>query len=282
MCGYAYGLSEVGVAEGRICDAMPQPTAAARPAIPREARVAVGKSFRIDQSDMERRRFGGIERWSVVKPIVLRFFSAIAVILLLAAVPVQTAHASGASAVIDRLHASLLEVMKNADSLGFAGRYKQLYPAIEAAFDHPTMVKSMVSITRWRKFSGEQQTRLLEAFRNFSVAEYANRFDGWSGESLKVVDEIKGRRGAVVVSTIIGRGDKDDVNLRYVMHKNKSGKWRIIDVLYLGTTSEVARRRAEYQSVIRREGVDALVKTLNRKVEQLASSEQARVAQNPR
>ncbi|MDJ0895032.1 MAG: ABC transporter substrate-binding protein [Alphaproteobacteria bacterium] len=218
----------------------------------------------------------------MLKPIKSRFLTALTIVLLLAAAPVQTAHASGASAVIERLHASLLDVMKNADALGFTGRYKQLYPTIKSAFDHPRMVISMVSVTRWRKFTKKQQAQLLEAFRNFSVAEYANRFDGWSGESFRVVDEIKARRGSVLVSTLIGRGNKDDVNLRYVMHKTKSGKWRIIDVLYQGSTSEVARRRAEYQSVIRRQGVDALVNTLNQKVEQLASSEQARVAQKPR
>ncbi len=218
----------------------------------------------------------------MLKPVKLGFCSLLAVALFLGAAPTQTAHASGPSAVIERLHATLLDVMKNANELGFVGRYKQLYPAVQAAYDHPFMVKSIVSVARWRKFSADQQSRLLEAFRNFSVAEYANRFDGWSGERLQVVDEIKGRRGSILVNTIIGRGDKDDVTLRYVMHKDRSGKWRIVDVLYLGTTSEVARRRAEYQSVIRRQGVEALVNTLNRMVDQLASSEQARVAQKPR
>ena len=52
--------------------------------------------------------------------------------------------------------------------------------------------------------------------------------------------------------------------------RGREGGWKIVDV-YFKRISELATRRSEYSSVIRREGVPALLQTLENKVKDIES-----------
>jgi phospholipid transport system substrate-binding protein len=49
----------------------------------------------------------------------------------------------------------------------------------------------------------------------------------------------------------------------------RQGPWQISDVYLDGTISQLAVHRSEFNSVLRREGVDGLTVALNRKVDLL-------------
>ena len=49
------------------------------------------------------------------------------------------------------------------------------------------------------------------------------------------------------------------------------GRWRIVDVLLDGSISELAMRRSEYRRVLKKNGVDGLIQTLNSKAAQLVN-----------
>ena len=67
-------------------------------------------------------------------------------------------------------------------------------------------------------------------------------------------------------------GNSEPVELTYRMRSTAPG-WRIIDVFLKGSVSELALRRSEYSSVIKRDGFDALIKGLDEKVDELATGE---------
>jgi phospholipid transport system substrate-binding protein len=50
-----------------------------------------------------------------------------------------------------------------------------------------------------------------------------------------------------------------------------SAGWQIVDVYLAGTVSELATRRSEFSSVMRRGGAEALVDALQKKTAQLRS-----------
>jgi phospholipid transport system substrate-binding protein len=50
-----------------------------------------------------------------------------------------------------------------------------------------------------------------------------------------------------------------------------SARWQIVDVYLAGTVSELATRRSEFSSVMRRGGAEALVDALQKKTAQLRS-----------
>jgi phospholipid transport system substrate-binding protein len=56
--------------------------------------------------------------------------------------------------------------------------------------------------------------------------------------------------------------------LSYRLGKKPEG-WKVIDVYYNGTVSELALRRADYSSVLKRDGFDALIARVNAKIAEL-------------
>lgn len=190
-----------------------------------------------------------------------RFFGFAGLVLLVAAaVP---ARAAAPTDVIRPFYDTLLDVMKNADSLKFEGRYQKLKPAIEKAFDLPLMTRLTVG-PLWQKFSPEQQQQLVRAFEDFTVSTYANRFDGYSGEKFVIEPQTQQTNSGVIVRTELIKSDGEPVQLNYLMRES-GGSWKIIDVFLSGTVSELASRRSEFSSVLRRDGAEGLVRLLEQK-----------------
>jgi phospholipid transport system substrate-binding protein len=167
----------------------------------------------------------------------------LAVVLTASAVRAE----SGPAAVVEGFHQTLLEVMKQAETLGVEGRYRVLEPRVEETFDLQRMIR-VAAGSRWTKASPEERARLLDAFARLSVATYASRFSGYSGESFETLGERPGPRDIVLVDTRIVRSDGPPVALTYVL-KQTGDRWRAIDILLDSTVSELAMRRSEYRSL---------------------------------
>ena len=50
-----------------------------------------------------------------------------------------------------------------------------------------------------------------------------------------------------------------------------NGRWKIVDVYLDGTVSELALRRSEFSSIVKRESFDALIEAIDAKTAKLAS-----------
>jgi phospholipid transport system substrate-binding protein len=173
--------------------------------------------------------------------------------------------------VIDALHASLLDVMKNAVALGYPGREQKLRSVVPQHFDVKEMARKSLGEAQWKLASEEAKRRYLETFERFMVANYAGRFDGFSGQSFQTLGEVPDPRpGAVIVKTrLIDPTDKN-IDLNYRM-RQVGGTWKVIDVYLDGTVSELAVRRSEFVSIVKRENLDALIVALDAKIAKLAA-----------
>ena len=161
---------------------------------------------------------------------------------------------------------TLLTTMRNGPTLGQSGRYARLAPVVDRVFDVPSMTRLAVGPT-WATLPLAQQQQLIDAFRHYVAATYADRFDSYSGQQLQVTGE-RPYNADVIVQTKIVKSDGDTTTLDYLMHQNQ-GSWQISDVFLDGTISQLAIQRSEFHSILRREGVDGLVMALNRKVDLL-------------
>jgi phospholipid transport system substrate-binding protein len=153
----------------------------------------------------------------------------------------------GPAAVVDGFHQTLLDVMKRAEALGIEGRYRVLAPRVEETFDLQRMIR-VAAGSRWTKASPAEREALLKAFTRLSVATYASRFSGYSGESFETLGERPGPRDTVLVETRIVRSNDPPVTLTYVLEKT-GDRWRVIDILLGGSVSELAMRRSEYRNL---------------------------------
>jgi phospholipid transport system substrate-binding protein len=176
---------------------------------------------------------------------------------------------SGAVAGIEAFHDSLLAVMKDADKLGYPGRRDRLEPVMGKAFDLPYVAEVVLGRTQWSALTDAQKKSMIETFSAYSVSTYADRFDGYSGEAFETGSERELKRGRVLVRTKLRKSDGDVVELDYVLHK-VAGMWKIVNVIHDGI-SDLSLKRADYGTVIRGEGFEALIAKLNEKIAAHAS-----------
>ncbi len=176
----------------------------------------------------------------------------------------------GPRAVVSTFQDTLLATMKEAGPLGFDGRYRRLQPAMESAFDLEQMTRIVVG-GRWAKLSEAERRQVVELFRRFSVSTYASEFSGYGGEQFEIGDDrAQPGLGTIVETRLVLKKDAP-VELNYLLRETPQG-WKIVDVYLDGTISELARRRDEFASIIRSQGVNGLIALLKKKNEELAGS----------
>jgi phospholipid transport system substrate-binding protein len=182
---------------------------------------------------------------------------------------VTPAYAVGApDQTIDALNAKLLATMKQAQALGVQGRYQALAPILSKIYDIPSMTRMAVGPT-WDTLQPGQKAALTDAFSRMMIATYAKRFDGFSGETFKIT-EITNRASDKMVKTQIIQSNGKPVPINYLMRKS-GPDWKVVDVYLDGTISELASRRAEFSSILRSSGPDALIASLRKQGDRLLS-----------
>jgi phospholipid transport system substrate-binding protein len=167
--------------------------------------------------------------------------------------------------VVEKLHAALLGVMKDAEKLGYEGRYERLAPVLKETYDTSFMAEKSVG-RHWKQATPADQAELVETFSRFMIANYAGRFDGYSGQSFQTVGEEPSAQGTVLVRTRLIEPQGEGVQLNYRLRPD-NGSWKIIDVYLNGTVSELALRRSEYASLIKREGWNAVIAALDQRIQ---------------
>jgi phospholipid transport system substrate-binding protein len=186
--------------------------------------------------------------------------------LLPLAAPVAALAQSAAAEVVERFHAALLGVMRDAQRLGVRGRYDRLAPVMAQAFDLAAMTRIAVG-PPWTGFSPADQAALTEAFTRWSIATYAARFDGFSGESFTTTGTQLQPNGDALVRTTLNRtGGQEPVLLSYLLRGNPP---RIVDIYLTGTISELASRRAEFTTLIREGGAERVTRELQARTARL-------------
>jgi phospholipid transport system substrate-binding protein len=172
-----------------------------------------------------------------------------------------------AVAPIRAFYDALLAAMKQADQLGVRGRYDKLAPVIRATFDLPAMTRIAVG-PEWTAIPPEQQSALQDSFARMTIATYANRFDGYSGQSFEVDPEILSRNTGRVVRTRLLRPKEEPVTLNYLM-RGSGDSWKIVDIYLSGTISELATQRSEFGAILKSGGPTALIESLRAQIDKL-------------
>jgi len=168
-----------------------------------------------------------------------------------------------AKQVVEMCQNNLLKVMRGGKALGFQGRYKELEKAIYNSHDL-TKITRVVIGREWVKLSEEQQQKLVAVFTELSIAAYADNFKEFSGESFKFDSEEETTRGGIIVHTYLQIPDDKAVKFDYML-KKKGESWRIINIIANGV-SDLALKRSEFTSILKKDGFDALIIKINEKI----------------
>jgi phospholipid transport system substrate-binding protein len=179
------------------------------------------------------------------------------------AIPPALAEPEPPSLTIEHLNATLLSVMKEAEELGFEGRYQQLLPVIIQEFDLPFVARYTLG-SSWDELNEEQRGQFIEIFQELSVTDYARHFDGYSGQHFTIEEEAPLPRSGMRVRSKLIDPDGSSVVFDYLLHKADS-QWRIVNVIANGV-SDLAVKRAEYRHIIKTEGFNSLLNKLKAKI----------------
>lgn len=169
-----------------------------------------------------------------------------------------------ASDIVAELHGVLGEMMKNAEALGYAGRFQLIDPIVGLRFDTPLIVKVILS-RHWNGLTDAEKTEFIQLFQQLSAATYAARFNSFSGQEFVETGREQLNAGRLLIKTELRRPEEPAVKLDYLMHRSEQGEWRIISVIANGV-NDLSLKRAEYAAVIKDRGFPGLLDDIRKKI----------------
>ena len=175
----------------------------------------------------------------------------------------------GVVAPIKDLCDALLRIMKAGSATPFAQRFAMLAPVIDRVFDLSAILQVSVG-PAWSSLPPDQHATLLTAFRRYTIANYVNSFDNFTGQRFDVLPDTKSLpNGEQLAQTRIMSSSGESHELDYVMRPG-GGSWKAVDVLADGSISRVAVQRSDFRRLVARGGAQALIDSLNQKTNDLS------------
>lgn len=119
----------------------------------------------------------------------------------------------------------------------------------------------------WREMTPAQRAEYKEIFSEWLLKSYANRLGGYDGQRLEILKsaETNSRYNDVIVSTrVLSDEGQPPINAAWRVRKF-GDDYKIIDIMVEGT-SMVGTQRREFESVIRKVGVDGLIDNLRERL----------------
>lgn len=167
-------------------------------------------------------------------------------------------------AIVEYLHTNLLEMMQAASSRNFDEHYARLEPVIIKIFDTHIIVKIILG-RYWKDLTEQQKQEFIYLFNQQAIATYVSRFNNFNGEIFKTKTVTPLKKGRVLVRTEIhSNNNEDTITLDYLMYEN-TGNWYIISVIADGI-NDLSLKRAEYATIIKKNGYENLVTSIEKKV----------------
>jgi phospholipid transport system substrate-binding protein len=117
----------------------------------------------------------------------------------------------------------------------------------------------------WAKATPEQQGALTKEFQTLLVRTYSGALANFRNNTIDVRPlRMQPAETDVTVKTVINQPNGQGIPIDYSLEKEPDGSWKAYDIIVAGV-SLVTNYRDEFNTVIRDQGVDALVKQLQSK-----------------
>jgi len=179
-----------------------------------------------------------------------------AVLILLAALGASP----GATEALRARDAEIRAALPPAGSEVTPAARKRVEGIVTRAIDVRAMVQASMG-SRWSQLSESQRRRLISAFENRFRRTSSSELDAYRSTQIDYRPEVQSDAGTVQVPTsLVVKGEPTDIT--YTMKRERDG-WRIVDITVDGV-STVANYRSSFARIITKEGVEGLIKRLER------------------
>ena len=181
---------------------------------------------------------------------------------LIAPAPAALAQANDpARAPVQALCDGLVSIMKGGKAMGVRGRASAIGPVVDRVYDVPLMTRLTVG-AGWNGIAPADQTALVAAFRRMVIGQYATNFDSFSGQKFSVDAKVETRGTDKLVKTSLIQAGEAPIPIAYRLRASGGG-WKIIDVYYRNSISQLATRRSDFSRVLAIGGAKALIRHLD-------------------
>ena len=182
---------------------------------------------------------------------------------ILISAPAFAADEQSPEALVKQVTQEILDAVKTDKKLAAGDKQRALQIAEEKVLPHIDFEEATrLAVGRaWAQATPEQKKRLVGEFRRMLVRIYSNAIEPYQGQTIKVapVRMKPGDTEVTVHNTFIRSGGKG-IPFDYSMRKTEKG-WKIYDIVVEGI-SLVLTYRSEFDSVVKQEGIDGLIKRL--------------------
>ena len=112
----------------------------------------------------------------------------------------------------------------------------------------------------WRTATPAQREQFIAEFSDLLLRTYGTALRQYDSEKLNYLPALAAGEGKATVRTEIIRPDGPKVSVDYLL-TNRSGEWKVYDIV-IENVSLVVTYRSEYAAIIKRDGMDGLLKQL--------------------
>jgi phospholipid transport system substrate-binding protein len=161
------------------------------------------------------------------------------------------------------------EKLKGDDHL--VERREKIMSQIKAGFDFREMSKRVLGRT-WGQLSEEERDYFTQLLTTLLENVYVGKLEGYSGQTIEYAEEtVKGTRAQV--TTLITHNDVK-LPVHYIMKQREDlGRWVVYDINIEGI-SLVRNYQQQFQSILRKEKYEGLVKILEEKNRSFLAADQ--------
>ncbi len=173
---------------------------------------------------------------------------------------------TGPDEVVKSTATSVTTVLRSDPAiLGNAAKLKELIESkLLPNFNFARMTQLAMG-RNWAKASPEQQTALTKEFQTLLVRTYSGALSNFKNNTIDYKPlRVAAGETDVTVKTVINQANGQGIPIDYSLEKGADGNWKAYDIVVAGV-SLVTNYRDEFNTVIRDQSVDALLKQLQAK-----------------
>lgn len=203
-------------------------------------------------------------------------WGALLILMIALAVPtvVRADISDDAKAFIGKLSNEVLTQLTDAN-LPLAKQEERFREIVTKYIAFESISRWVLGQRHWKKATEAQREDYMRLYGDLMVSTYAHRFQGYSGEALKVTRvRVIDENQALVESQITREGADKPLTISWRV-RGADGKYRIIDIMVEGL-SMAQTQRSEFKSFMRSNGGDmnALLANLNERLQKARSDRQ--------
>jgi phospholipid transport system substrate-binding protein len=193
-------------------------------------------------------------------------FAGLAALFLSGAPSAPAADSDDAGAVVEGLYQALIETAAIRPAPDAAARFSALEPVVAGAFDLAAMGK-LAAGRHWRSWTDTEREAFLDTFRRLSVTQHASNFASLTSDAFDIVaSELTDDGELMQVDVVIRRRNgEEDVTLDYMLESDGE-RWRIVNVIRMGISSELSALRSEYHAILTDGDLNALLAELEAQI----------------